>query len=252
MLKRLYQKFFSSKDKQCPVCGHRFSSFTRLSDDYWRILDRYGMIHSPFQIETLNWLEYSCPKCSSPDRDRLYALYLSERKQIFPSKPKVLDFAPTKGLSTFLKSWNGINYRSADLFMSNVDDTVDIQNMTIYDNDSFDLIICSHVLEHVPNDKEALKEIHRILKPGGEAILMAPISLALDCTLEDQNKTTIEERWKYFGQDDHLRFYSKNGFRKIILNAGFKLSEKSINDFGKNVFDKNGIHERSILYIGTK
>jgi ubiquinone/menaquinone biosynthesis C-methylase UbiE len=89
------------------------------------------------------------------------------------------------------------------------------------------LVICSHVLEHVPDDIQALSEIYRVLKKGGVAILMAPINLGLEKSFEAEKDKhyTVSERWKYFGQDDHERLYSKNDFIQRIKSVGFNLEE---------------------------
>ena len=105
--------------------------------------------------------------------------------------------------------------------MAGVDDKVDISNMWLYDNNQFDFFICSHVLEHVPDDHKALSELHRILKPGGTGILMVPIILGLEEIDEDPFETDESERWRRFGQHDHVRVYSKEGFLKRARDAGF-------------------------------
>lgn len=251
-LKRRIRFAVSKKEKHCSVCDSKLIQFNRLNDYFWKILDEHQHIHSPFQYETLNWLEYSCPLCGAPDRDRLYALYFLTYRDSLPDTINLLDFAPSRALQAFLKKINGVSYKSADLYMDNVDDKVDIEKMTLYADNTFDFIICSHVLEHVVNDSAAIKEIKRVLKPSGKAILMAPISLGLQETLENATIKKVEDRWKFYGQDDHLRFYSKAGFRNLILDNGLNLTEYNSTDFGKEVFFKFGIHPRSVLYIAKK
>lgn len=103
-----------------------------------------------------------------------------------------MDIAPTEHLKNYLNSKVlAQNYRSADLFMKDVDDNVDIQAMDIYPDNSWDLVICSHVLEHVPDDIKALSEIYRVLKKGGVAILMAPINLGLEKVLKQKRINAI-------------------------------------------------------------
>jgi predicted SAM-dependent methyltransferase len=163
-----------------------------------------------------------------------------------------LDIAPDVVLSKWIKSWKCINYRSVDLFMDEVDDKADITDLHIYEDEKFDVLLCSHVLEHIEHDEKAIAELFRVLKRGGFAIIMVPILLNLENDYENFNLKTPEERWKHFGQDDHVRLYSKNGFVSKLKKAGFKVEQLGENYFGTSVFDKNGIHPRSVLYIVEK
>jgi predicted SAM-dependent methyltransferase len=97
-----------------------------------------------------------------------------------------------------------------------------------------------------------MKELHRVLKPGGWGIAMVPITNAIEETYENDSITTDADRWKYFGQDDHVRMYSKKGFVGNLEKAGFKVDQLGIDYFGSNVFERHGIHPRSILYIVSK
>ncbi len=168
---------------------------------------------------------------------------------------KLLDFAPSKTLrQLFFRKFKNIEYRTADLSMAGVDDYVDIQDLSIYNDNSWDVIICSHILEHVPNDQKALNELFRILKPKGSAIIMVPIFLDVKETHEISNidATSEDYRWKYFGQDDHLRMYSKTDFLNRIKAAGFSVNEYGVAYFGDQSFNQYGIHPRSILYVAAK
>ena len=239
--------------KICPVCGNNVQQFERLSDFYLQHLDEAGFIH-PHLFETISIFGYSCPVCGASDRDRLYAMYISQTKYILNNSDfRFLDIAPSSSLQKFIKtSYPNINYRSADLMMENVDDKVDLTNMHLYENDRFDFLICSHVLEHVVNDTLAIKELYRVLKPGGKGIVMVPILLSLTEDYENPDAHTPLERWKHFGQDDHVRMYSKPGFIKKLESAGFVVNQNGKDYFGKDLFLTNGIHSRSVLYIVEK
>jgi predicted SAM-dependent methyltransferase len=239
----------------CPVCSSGIHDFNRLSDSYIKQLDNNGFMFSLFQFETLNYLQYLCPVCGSSDRDRLYALYLEENPPQKPeySRGRLLDFAPAKRLQKFIcERLSDFEYRSADLTRHDVDDLVDITHMEIYSDQSFDFFICSHILEHVNQDKSAIRELFRILKPGGEGIAMVPIMLTLDEDYDNINVVTSEQRWKHFGQDDHVRLYSKSGFRKKLSEAGFQVNEFDAKYFGIDKFKIYGIHQRSVLYVVKK
>ena len=236
---------------ECPLCRTKLAYFQPLPLHFLKELNENGHIYSIFQAEMLNLENYMCPVCSASDRDRLYALYFERVKENINSK-KLLDFAPSQTLQKFLKKHFQIEYRSADLFMPDVDDKVDITDMRQYTDESFDIFICSHVLEHVSDDRKAMRELYRILKRGGWGIAAVPINLGLNEVHEDANVTSEAERWKYFGQEDHLRMYSKHGFVERLQEAGFEVEQLGINYFGEEVFTKFGIQSRSVLYIVHK
>ena len=136
--------------------------------------------------------------------------------------------------------------------MEDVDLVLDITNMHSIPDETYDFFICSHVLEHILDDKKALSELFRILKTGGSGILMVPINLRIDKIEEDPSLEDVAERWRRFGQDDHIRLYSKKGFIERVEAAGFAINQYGIDFFGKDVFFQHGISPKSILYIVEK
>lgn len=130
------------------------------------------------------------------------------------------------------------------------DDKVDITQMDCYSDGRFDLIVCSHVLEHVPDDAKAIRELNRILAHNGVAILMVPILLGLQQTDEDPSVTDVNERWRRFGQDDHIRMYEREDFLKRLRAGGFQVKNLDVATFGHEIFKQCGITEQSVLYIG--
>lgn len=237
----------------CPICSSPVTKFNRLPDFYYEKLDQFGCIFSPFQCETINLLHYSCPVCGGSDRERLYSLYFQKEIPVVQDNFKLLDIAPSGSLANFIKNkYSNINYRSADLMMTGVDDVIDITQMHLYEDNSFDFFICSHVLEHVSDDKKAMSELYRVLKPEGKGIAMVPIMLSLDEDYENPEIITPEGRWKHFGQDDHVRMYSKSGFINKLRSTGFLVHQLDLSFFGSEAFEKYGIHPRSVLYIVEK
>ena len=241
----------------CSVCKRALINFRPISSYYSKNFKKYGYKMGP--AETFNREQYACPLCRSSDRERLYAIYLRRviSKQL-DSKTSfnLLDLAPTKRLSSFIRSeisaMPDFHYRTADLSMAWVDDKVDITNMRMYRESQFDFFICSHVLEHVKDDRRALRELYRILKEGGRGILMVPIDLSCEEIDEDPNCSDIAERWRRFGQGDHVRKYSKQGFINRIIETGFDLDLLGIEEFGIQEFVKHGITQQSVLYIVKK
>jgi SAM-dependent methyltransferase len=157
-----------------------------------------------------------CPHCGSLERTRLFSLYFEDTK-LPHSKPRMLHFAPERKVTTRLRNAIGSNYVTTDLFMKGVDQKEDITEMT-FDNDSFDFIFCSHVLEHVEQDASAMAELYRVLAPGGTAIIHVPIKG--EKTYENPSIVDPAERVKHFGQFDHVRYYGAD-IAARLENVGF-------------------------------
>jgi SAM-dependent methyltransferase len=239
---------------QCPVCKERISNFVPIPIYYEENLKKYGYPYTFDDAETLNAEKYTCPYCSATDRDRLYAYYIEKRIawQKTDDKIRLLDIAPSVPLSSFISRFDKIKHDTADLLVEGVDLAVDITNMPEIATDTYDILICSHVLEHVDDDKKAISELHRVLKQNGWGIIMVPIVLAIDKIDEDTKITDVAERWRRFGQDDHVRLYSKAGFVNRLENAGFVVHQLGVDYFGEDVFKKHGIGSKSILYLVEK
>jgi SAM-dependent methyltransferase len=246
----------------CPVCDNELINFLPLPDYYLDNLRKYQNKYVDMEAETCNLKQYSCPLCWASDRDRLYSLYLKKHLENYTLTNKnhfrIVDFAPSQSLSYFIrKTLNNIlpnkyEYKTADLMMTGVDDQVDLTNLNIYEDNSFDFFICSHVLEHIPDDRKAMQELYRILKHGGEGIAMVPLLIDMEEIDEDPTVTDIGERWRRFGQDDHVRMYSKKAFLSRLEETGFIVKQLDINFFSDNTFRKHGITNSSKLYIVKK
>jgi SAM-dependent methyltransferase len=129
---------------------------------------------------------------------------------------------------------------------------MDICDMKDIQDNQLDLVICSHVLEHVPDPDKALREIFRILRPGGKAILMVPLFWDVKDTIEDKAHDTDELRLKYYGQDDHVRLFSRIDFLNRLDTAGFSVAQLRPPDFDQKKIKENAIASNSILYICQK
>jgi len=164
--------------------------------------------------------EAACPSCYSAERHRHFKLWFDENTQRFHDA-YILHFAAEPSIQRFVKPACGF-YQSADLAPGRCDQVLNIEKIGLPDR-QIDIVICFHVLEHV-NDKAALSELYRILKPGGLLLLMFPIIEGWAATYEDRTITGEKERTLYFGQYDHVRYYGADA-RNRIKNAGFALSE---------------------------
>jgi SAM-dependent methyltransferase len=242
----------------CPICNKHLNTFTSLetilNGKFTGNIDIDGMCHTAYEFETQNVMNFLCPVCGASDKARLYALFLRQKlgEYSYGERIKLVHFAPEMGLGQLLKWDRRVNYRSADLLREDVDDRVDLTNMTIYPDASMDAFICSHILEHIPDDRRAMSELYRVLKPGGWGIIMAPIMLTIDSTYEDWTKVTETERLKHFGLEDHVRVYAKWDFIDSLKTAGFQVRQLGINHFGKDVFKTCGLSKTGVLYVVEK
>lgn len=194
-----------------------------------------------------------CPKCFSLERHRVLYLYMKQRTNNFKQNVKILHIAPEKCFSEVFKRKKSIEYISADLnpHMRKVMIKMDIQDIKLPDN-TFDVILCSHVLEHVPDDRKAMQELYRVLKPDGWAIIQVPIDKRLKKTFEDDSINTEKLRKKYYGQEDHLRLYGMD-YIKRLQEAGFKMkienAKKVIKEYNSS---KYILPETYDIYLCTK
>jgi len=163
------------------------------------------------------------PSTLSLERHRLLWLYLQNETDFFSAKKKVLHFAPEQCFLKRFRKLDNLNYTTTDLLSPIADVKADICDLPFEDN-SYDTILCNHVLEHIPDDSKAMKELFRVLKPGGYGIFQIPQDLNRETTFEDNTITDKAERAKIFGQYDHVRVYGRDYFDKL-RSIGFKVEE---------------------------
>ena len=195
-----------------------------------------------------------CPRCLSIDRERLIYWYIVNKTNILNLDKiiNLLHVAPERNLQKILKSFSHIEYISGDLNPStDCDIKLDITDMNFEDN-FFDLIICSHVLEHIIDDRKAMHELFRVLKPKGIAILQVPISNKKEKTFENFTIVSPEDREKYFGQKDHVRIYGKD-YKKRLESIGFSVYIYDIKkDLDLKAIKRFGINPEEVIYICKK
>jgi SAM-dependent methyltransferase len=194
------RRFVGTYELQCPICG-----LTGLFE--W-----YG---DPPRRDA------QCPSCRSLERHRLLKLWF-DRNEARLRGGTALHFAPEPGVIRIFKPAAG-RYVTADIAPERADLVLDIEDMRDEAPETYDWILCSHVLEHV-DDRKALRELRRILKPEGMLIIMIPIVEGWRATLEDDDVRSAGHRARYFGQFDHVRYYGSD-VRDRIAEAGFALDE---------------------------
>ncbi|WP_291867731.1 class I SAM-dependent methyltransferase [Maribacter sp.] len=163
------------------------------------------------------------PSTLSLERHRLLWLFLKNETDFFTAPLKVLHFAPEQAFYKRFRKLKNLEYTTTDLNSPLADVKADICNLPFKD-DSYDVIFCNHVLEHIPDDSKAMQELYRVLKPGGWGIFQIPQELDRETTFEDDSITDRKERAKIFGQYDHVRIYGRDYFNKL-RSIGFTVEE---------------------------
>lgn len=220
--------FYRGNKVICPVCESRFRKFLP-----------YG------RKSRSNAL---CPNCLALERHRLIWLYLKRKTDFFTAKAKMLHIAPELCYLERFEALENLDYITADLESPLAKVKMDIHDIPFGDN-SFDVIFCNHVLEHVADDHKAMSEMHRVLKPGGWAILQIPwFSPVPEVTFEDARITASKEREKLFGQGDHVRLYGKD-YSERLRQAGFKVMEDQlVMEMNQEEVDKYALPAGEIIY----
>lgn len=190
----------------CPCCNGSFRRFL------------------PFGIKVIRQ-NVLCPYCGSVERQRLLWLYLHNRTNLFSDKLRVLHIAPEEIIQRKLRSCPNLEYTSADLDSRDAMVKMDITDIPYAEN-TVDVILCSHVLEHIPDDKKAMSELYRILRPGGWAILLVPLDLQRIETFEDPNVVDPKERLRLFNQADHVRIYGRD-YTDRLESVGFTVHQEA-------------------------
>jgi SAM-dependent methyltransferase len=194
-----------------------------------------------------------CNGCKSTDRERLIFLFLRFELGVFtwPQQCSILHIAPEMQLMSALIAHRFHNYVCGDLHISGYGygvlvRTLDIQRLPFSDS-HFDLIICNHVLEHIPFDHIAIGELHRVLKNGGSGIIQVPIAKDLAVTFEDPTITKPADRHLMFGQWDHCRIYG-NDYEDRLKRAGFIVTRQMI----QNAFPEAGLIPDETIFVVSK
>lgn len=249
MLKKAYQQAYSfayrGSGYYCPFCQYYHQHF--LPDGMKaKVIEKYQVIGGGYRPNCL------CPKCGSKDRERLLYQFLQRKTDLFSDTPKrVLHIAPEKNLKKALQKQSQLNYLNADLAAGAADVQMDITQIDYPDN-YFDVILCNHVLEHIPNDQKAMQELYRVLKPHGWAILQVPFAEKLAKTYEDFSITDPAEREIHFGQFDHVRIYGQD-YPQKLQNAGFNVSTyNAIDALGQDVVNKQLLIAEEKIFLGKK
>ena len=191
------------------------------------------------------------PGTLSLERHRQMWLYLQNETDFFTKKYKVLHIAPEQEFLRKFRKMDNLQYISADLFSPIVDVKADILDLP-FEDESFDVIFCNHVLEHIEDDKKAMSELYRVMKKGGWGIFQVPMKNSLEKSYEDFSIKDPKERQKHFGQYDHVRWYGMDYFERL-RNCGFQVDANFYSKkFSTAERTKFGLIENEILPIVKK
>lgn len=234
----------------CNLCGKRV--IYQPAPTYFREeqkKNKFPYSHAIF--ESLSRTKRTCPSCQAMDRERMLALFIDMLKAENGEKLKVLQIAPSVALDNWLKQREDIDYETTDLMMEEVTFQSDIQDMHMVEDETYDIVICSHILEHVSDDRKAMKELKRVLKEEGVCLFLVPLVIGLDKTDEELG-LSAEENWNRFGRDDHVRLYSKETFLERLTESGYQVHVLERNYFGEDMWKSAGLSDIHCMYAATK
>jgi SAM-dependent methyltransferase len=217
----LRKLLFSGSALSCVLCGNSVRFFNPHGGGA-EVLERRQVVGGMRREAD------ACPICHGCDRTRMMMLYLSELGGIGREPRHILHIAPDLGLYLWLKRQPDVSYVGSDIDKARYRHIQNIHTADLtaapFGTDTFDIVICSHVLEHIPDDAKAMREMLRILRAGGVALLLVPLATDGQGTDEDPSVTSPSERHRRFGQWDHVRLYDRDDFLARVAAAGFETS----------------------------
>lgn len=224
--------FYAGNAVECPVCKNTFRKFL----PYGRLEPRQNAL---------------CPSCLTLERHRLMWLFLKNKTNFFTDELKVLHVAPELCFIDRFESLSNLDYITGDIESPLAKVKMDLHDIP-FDDNTFDVTFCNHVMEHVEDDIQCMRELHRVLKPGGWAIIQSPMNLSMPKTYEDKTITDPSEREKAFGQNDHLRMFGRD-YKDRLMKGGFDVTEEDYAlEIDDNLRMRYALPEDEIIYFCKK
>jgi SAM-dependent methyltransferase len=219
---------------ECPVCERSFSKFLSYGSE---VAHRENVL---------------CPYDLTLERHRLMWLYLKDHSDFFKAeKLAVLHIAPEQCFHGRFKTQGNLNYLTGDLVSPIADLHFDLHQIPL-ENDRFDVVFCNHVLEHVEDALQCMRELHRVMKPGAWGIMQVPQDFTRETTFEDPSITSPEDREKFYWQKDHVRLFGRD-YPEWLKRAGFSVQEfKPTDHYDVTLIQRMRLQEGEILYIVKK
>ncbi len=229
---KFYSLFLHGDKVECPVCNSKFSHFV----PYGRLEPRDNAL---------------CPSCLALERHRLMYLYLQQRTNFFKDNLKVLHVAPEYCFIDRFEKMKNLDYITADIESPLAKVKMDLHHIPFEDN-TFDVVFCNHVLEHVDDDIHCMAEMRRVLKPTGWAIMQSPQDWSLATTFEDKTITDPKERERLFKQDDHFRIFGRD-YNKRLEQGGWTVKEdRFVMEMPEKEATRFALPKEEIIYLCTK
>lgn len=229
---RIIAIFYYGNKVECPINGKTYRKFL----PYGRLQSRPNAL---------------CPSSLSLERHRLLWLFLKEKTSFFTGPQKLLHIAPELCFMDIFERMENLEYTTGDIESPLAKVKMDVHEIP-FDEGTFDVVFCNHVMEHVENDIKSMSEIHRVLKPRGWAIIQSPVYMELDHTLEDPSITDPLEREKNYGQNDHMRKYGKD-YGERLRKAGFKVSEDNyLDELSDDKRKRYALPKKEVIYFCEK
>lgn len=235
---------YAGNKVQCAVCKRRSSRFLP-----WHM--RYEINEHYTVVAGRPRKNHHCPACHATSRMQMMYFYLEQLFQSKSERFRVLHVAPERSLRKWLSEHDRVDYVSMDIGSPMAMVHTDLMQLC-FDENQFDVVIASHVLEHVYADRQAMRELLRILKPEAVAILQVPIALELEQTIDDPDEKNPLERERRFGQNDHLRLYGQD-YADRLAEEGFAVEEYDMQaELGQALVDLHCLEEGETLFLCRK
>lgn len=230
MVMKVLSQLNKGNEVECPVCSSQYKKFL----PYGRVARENAL----------------CPNCLALERHRLMWLYLKNETDFFTAPLKVLHVAPEHCFIDRFEKLSNLEYLTADIESPLAKVKMDVHSIPFPDN-SFDVIFCNHVLEHVEDDILACSEFNRVLKPGGWGILQSPV-YPMEKTFEDKTITDPAERERIFGQRDHVRKFGKD-YAERLRKSGLNIEENQfVKQIGSDLIKKYALAENEVIFVCRK
>ena len=218
---------------ECPVCEKSFKKFLSYGS---KVAQRDNVL---------------CQYDLTLERHRLMWLYLKDYSNFMTEKLDVLHIAPEQCFHARFKAQENLKYLTGDLESPIADMHFDLHSIPLEEN-RFDVVFCNHVLEHVDDALQCMKELYRVMKPGGWGIMQVPQDISRKETYEDASITSPEDREKHYWQKDHVRLFGLD-YPEWLKKAGFTVTEfKPTENYSKEQIARYRLQEGEVLYIVSK
>lgn len=245
-----YISYLLSTCGRCNLCQKEVKYLSRPAQDQ-KNQKEYGFLYSNKIFESVSQLKYTCPECQTMDSERLIGLFIDLLQPEGSQKLNLLHIAPSANLQNWLLQKEKIHCDTSDLLLSKITSQNGIRNSDSIKDGLYDIIICSHVLDQIDDDKAYLYKLRQIMKPDGVCIFLVPLLIGLDQTVEKSMLGT-EDAFPHFGNGNRKRFYAAEDFLNRLSDAGYLVHILGKEYFGEDAWKQAGLSDIHYLYAATK